>query len=104
MRNTSTTRVSKITHMFVIGASAGGVESLREIVSSLPADFPATICVVLHIPSYQKSSLADILGRCGPLTVIQPTDCTKIEAGRIYVARPDHHLLVEKGRLAIKRG
>jgi two-component system chemotaxis response regulator CheB len=88
----------------VIGASAGGVESLREVVSGLPAKFPAAVFVVLHIPPFQPSSLPDILSRTGPLTARHAEDGAKIEAGRIYVAPPDHHLLIDRRHMAVKRG
>jgi two-component system chemotaxis response regulator CheB len=88
----------------VIGASAGGVESLREVASGIPADFPGAVFVVLHIPPYQPSALPDILARSGPLPASHPEDGDAIQAGRIYVAPPDHHLLVEAGKIAVKRG
>src|SRR5215216_2800590 len=88
----------------VIGASAGGVESLSEVVSRLPADLPAPVFVVLHIPPYVASSLPQILSRAGKLPAMHPKDGTKIKAGCIYVAPPDHHLLIEEGHLAVKKG
>lgn len=90
--------------VIVIGASAGGVESLREVVGGLPDTLPAAVFVVLHIPPFQSSSLPEILNFSGPLRACHPEDGAQIEAGRIYVAPPDHHLLVEKGHIAIKKG
>jgi two-component system chemotaxis response regulator CheB len=90
--------------IIVLGASAGGVESLKDALCGLPADFPAVICVVLHIPAYQPSSLPEILTNCGQLKAIHPEDGAKIKAGLIYVAPPDHHLLIEGGHLAVKKG
>ncbi|HMB25310.1 MAG TPA: chemotaxis protein CheB, partial [Anaerolineales bacterium] len=88
----------------VIGASAGGLEPLRDVVSQLPADFPAPIFVVMHVPANHKSYLPEILSQTGPLHALQPKDNTKIEAGFIYVASPDHHLLIDDGVIAVKRG
>jgi two-component system chemotaxis response regulator CheB len=88
----------------VMGASAGGVESLREVVGGIPADFPGAVFVVLHIPPYQPSALPAILARSGPLPACHPEDGDAIRPGRIYVAPPDHHLLVDAGRIAVKRG
>ena len=88
----------------MLGASAGGVESLKDVVSELPADFPAAICVVLHVPAFQPSNLPHILTNCGRLPAAHPADGTKLEAGHIYVAPPDHHLLVDGDRLAVKKG
>jgi len=90
--------------IIVIGASAGGVASLRALIAKLPKDIDAAIFVVLHIPPDGISVLPDILSRAGRLTASHPTDGEKIERGRIYVARPDHHLLIEEGHIGVKRG
>lgn len=88
----------------VIGASAGGVETLKEVVSQLPANLPAPVFVVLHIPPFVASSLPEILNRAGPLPAVHPQDGTRIKNGSIYVAPPDHHLLIENGHIAVKKG
>jgi two-component system, chemotaxis family, protein-glutamate methylesterase/glutaminase len=88
----------------VIGASAGGLEPLRDVVSELPADFPAPIFVVMHVRANDRSYLPEILSKTGPLPALHPKDGTKIEAGFIYVAPPDHHLLIDDGFVAVKRG
>jgi two-component system chemotaxis response regulator CheB len=90
--------------IITVGASAGGVESLCRLVSSLPADLNAAIFVVLHIPANFVSSLPEILGRNGPMDAIHPEDGDEIRAGKIYVAPPDHHLLVEADRMLVTRG
>ena len=81
--------------VIVLGASAGGVESLRDVVSGLPADLPAALFVVLHVLPFQPSQLPEILSGCGSLPASHPRDGAKIQAGHIYVAPPDHHLLIE---------
>jgi two-component system chemotaxis response regulator CheB len=88
----------------VIGASAGGVEALREVVSRLPPDLPAPVFVVLHIPPYVASALPRILSRSGPLEAMHPDDGAAIKTGTIYVAPPDHHLLIEGRRIGVKKG
>jgi two-component system chemotaxis response regulator CheB len=88
----------------VIGASSGGVEALRSVVDGLPPDFPAAVFVVLHFPEDVPSALPRILSRAGPLEAVHPEDGDPIEAGRIYVAPPDVHLLVARGRVRIRRG
>ncbi len=87
-----------------IGASAGGFEPLREVVSELPADFPAPVFVVMHVPANHHSLLPDILSKTGPLSALHPADNTRIEPGIIYVAPPDHHLLIDNGSVVVKRG
>src|SRR3712207_9538161 len=79
-----------------LGASAGGVEALTTLVRDLPADLPAAVFIVLHIPAQSPSLLPSILNRAGPLLALHPDDKTRIERGRIYVAPPDHHLLIEE--------
>jgi two-component system, chemotaxis family, protein-glutamate methylesterase/glutaminase len=88
----------------VIGASAGGVSGLREVVDGLPADLPAAVFVVLHVPAYKASALPEILNVSAALPASHPRDGEGIETGRIYVAPPDHHLLVEHGYVAVKKG
>lgn len=80
--------------IIVIGASAGGLEPLLMIVGGLPRDFPATLCVVQHIPPTAPSLLPEILTRHGHLTARHATDGARIERGCIYIAPPDHHLLI----------
>ncbi|MBP2297030.1 chemotaxis protein CheB [Azospirillum rugosum] len=86
-----------------MGASAGGIEALEELVAHLPADLPAAVCVVIHIGS--RPSLAPrILAKAGPLPAAHAVDGEAPRPGRIYVAPPDHHLLVEPDRLRLSRG
>ena len=87
-----------------VGASAGGVEALTTLVRGLPADFPASLFVVLHIPAQSPSMLPTILSRVGPLPAVQATNYMPIEQGRIYVAAPDHHLLVDRDVVRVVRG
>ncbi|WP_034388779.1 chemotaxis protein CheB [Deinococcus sp. YIM 77859] len=88
----------------VIGASAGGVEALQALASRLPTDFPAPVLMVLHIAPYSPSVLPDILNRCCALPAQHAQDGETAQPGRIYVAPPDHHLLVENGELAVTKG
>jgi two-component system chemotaxis response regulator CheB len=88
----------------VIGASAGGVTALQAVVSQLPADLPAPVFIVLHIASYGVSILPEILTQAGPLPAVHPPDGTTIKAGVIYVAPPDHHLLIEHDTMAVTKG
>ncbi len=90
--------------IIVVGASAGGITALKEFVHSLPLDFNGSVFVVLHIPPHTKTLLPDILSRSGLLKAVQPKDGEPIEPGKIYVAANDHHLLVEKDRVIVKRG
>lgn len=88
----------------VVGASAGGIEALQAFVGGLPPDFPAAICVVLHLQPHSPSALPRILGQAGPLDAVHPDDGDELRPGRIYVAPPDHHLLVEGDVLGVRQG
>lgn len=88
----------------VIGASAGGVYALKDLAAALPPDFSAAIFVVLHLSPYSPSYLPEILSHAGPLKATQAIDGEPIQGGRIYVAPPDHHLLVERDRVIVKKG
>ena len=88
----------------VIGASVGGVEALRAIAAGLPADFAASVFAVLHTSSNSPGVLAGILERAGPLPAICVNGIEAVRPGRIYVPRPDHHLVVEPGYARATRG
>ena len=90
--------------IIVIGASAGGVEALRELVGHLPNDLPASLFVVLHISPYGTSALPTILNYRRTLSALHPTDNQPIEKGKIYVAPPDHHLIIKDSRVRLVRG
>lgn len=90
--------------IIVVGASAGGVEALSQLVANLPADLPATIFVVVHIPAQGKSYLPQILSRKGVLLATHAKDGEEIAPGRIYVAPPDYHLLVKRGFMRLVKG
>ncbi|WP_431921298.1 chemotaxis protein CheB [Amycolatopsis tucumanensis] len=88
----------------VVGASAGGVEALRAFVGGLPADLSAAVLVVLHLPPGGASALPAILSRSGSLPAVAARSGEPLRHGRIYVAPPDHHLLVEDGACRLSRG
>lgn len=81
--------------IIVIGASMGGVQALSTLVAQFPADLPAAIFIVQHVSPEAPSMLADILSRAGPLPAKAAAHGEKIEQGRIYVAPPNRHLLVQ---------
>ncbi|QRR03256.1 chemotaxis protein CheB [Dyadobacter sandarakinus] len=88
----------------VVGSSAGGLPALQQLVAGLPMDFDAAVLIVQHMPAYSPSNLHHILGRQGNLPVMVARDGEEIESGNVYVATPDHHLLVENGKMLVKRG
>jgi two-component system chemotaxis response regulator CheB len=79
-----------------LAASAGGLAALTEILSSLPPDFAAPVLVLQHMDPHHRSWLAEILNRRAALPVVQVQGGERLEAGRVYVAPPDFHLLVDR--------
>ncbi len=90
--------------IIVVGTSAGGMEALKKLVAELPSNFPGTLFIVWHISPEYRSVLPEILARVCPLPVAHAIDREAIKPGRIYVAPPDHHLLVEPGHVRVTRG
>lgn len=90
--------------ILLLGASAGGVHALSEVVGSLPPDLPAAVFVVLHISPYGRSAMPAILTRAGALPAVHPQDGDPIAPGRVYVAPPDHHIVLERDRIRVSRG
>ncbi|HZG40817.1 MAG TPA: chemotaxis protein CheB, partial [Nodosilinea sp.] len=88
----------------VIGASAGGVEALNQLVEQLPPRLSAAIFVALHFPAGSASFLPEILSRARTLPAVHPQNGEKIQPGRIYVAPPDYHLLIRPDTIELSRG
>lgn len=82
--------------MLVIGFSAGGIPPIRQILQALPRGYPLPVVVVAHLPGGEVSHLDEVLGAFTRLTVSMATDKAVIEPGRVYVAPPDYHLLIEQ--------
>src|SRR5262245_47005291 len=90
--------------IIVIGASAGGVDALFQLVAGLPSDLPAAVFIVLHTSSGFESHLPELLARRGPLPAAHAEHGERITTGRIYVAPPDNHLSLSPGYLQVVRG
>ena len=88
----------------VIGGSAGAIDALTNIVRGLPKDFGGHAFVVQHLPPSSPSNLPEMLTKAGPLRAVHAKDGEVIQPGCIYVAPPDHHLLLEKEKDCGKAG
>lgn len=88
----------------VIGSSAGGVKALLEFVKHLPSEFPASIFIVQHVAPHTESILPEIITMLSPLEAKHPKDGEIIKPGTIYIAPPDHHMLLEEGKITITKG
>lgn len=84
----------------VVGVSAGGLLALRTLVSGLPAGFDIPVAIVQH-RSRDSELLCELLQECSHLEVTEASDKEGIERGRVYVAPPDYHLIVEPGYFAL---
>ncbi len=84
--------------LIAIGASAGGVDAVGRLLAVLPAHTRAAVVVVLHVPPDRPSGLAPLFNeRCAlPVTEAEDKEC--LSPGRVYIAPPDYHLLVEPDR------
>jgi two-component system chemotaxis response regulator CheB len=87
-----------------IGASAGGFAALKALFASLPRDLPASVLVALHTMETPQSYLAELLSKAGPLPVAFGRDGERLRRGRIYLAPPDRHLLLDGERIRLGRG
>jgi two-component system chemotaxis response regulator CheB len=87
----------------VVGASYGGVEAMEKLFAELPGQIPAAFLAVLHVGPY-PSQLPSILNHCSSLHAHSAKHGELIRPGEIYVAPPDHHLLVRRNHLTLSRG
>ena len=90
--------------LIVIGGSAGSFDPLKTIVENLPASFPATVLIAVHMMADFPSLLEEHLSARSHLPVLQASDKEPIRRSQLYVARPDYHLTVEPGRMRVLRG
>jgi two-component system chemotaxis response regulator CheB len=88
----------------VIGGSAGSHSALRQIVGALPPEFPGSIFIATHVPTHSEGYLTEALETISRLPVRRAVHGQPIERGCIYVAVPDHHLLVIDGTVRLGDG
>jgi two-component system chemotaxis response regulator CheB len=87
-----------------IGTSSGGIDALRTIIGALPRDFDAAIAIVVHTSPESPGVLPEIIRRSGPLDAPPVRSGEGLRRGVIYVAPPDHHMLIEPGRIRLTKG
>lgn len=103
----NTLTITSIMHkrnIIVIGASSGGLEALKKIVQNLPRNLDASVFVVWHMSPDLRGILPEILNKLNTIPAANARDNEAIEPNRIFVAPPDHHLLIEEGRVRVTRG
>jgi len=95
---------SRPADVIVLGASAGGVGALEDLVKRLQPGLGAAMLIVLHVPATGISVLAEILDRASALPVARAEDGMELERGSALVAPTDHHLLVDGRSVRLSRG
>jgi two-component system chemotaxis response regulator CheB len=85
----------------VIGTSLGGLSALSILLKALPVDFAVPVVIAQHRGKTGDNALERLLGEQSSLPVLEPNDKEPLEAGRIYLAPADYHLLLESGSLAL---
>lgn len=80
----------------VIGASAGGVQALLQILPSLPASYPLPVLIVVHVPPDRDNALVSLFQARCQIQVREAEDKEPLLPGVVYFAPSDYHLLVEK--------
>lgn len=91
-------RANAVVEAIVMGASAGAVEALSEILPKLPEHFSVPVMLVVHLPADKHSVLPQLLDNKCRLKVSEADDKELIDAKHVYVAPPDYHLLIESDR------
>jgi len=96
----------KTGQIVVVGTSAGGMDALSALIRQLPEDFPAPVLAVMHISADATgNALLNALNKSSKLTCVHAVHGEPAEAGKVYFAPSDHHLLIEKkGRIHVTKG
>lgn len=88
--------------LVVVGASWGGLDAIRHVLRTLPGDLGAAVVVAQHrSPESHRNALRDLLGAVTRLEVCEADDHDVLEAGKVYIAAPDYHLLVDGDTLVL---
>lgn len=90
--------------VIVIGASAGGFNVICDLVAALPSDLNAAVLIVWHMSPDVHGIMPQVLNRLKTLPATHAVDGEIVCAGRIYVAPPDRHLLVEGNLIRVTHG
>src|SRR3712207_971604 len=86
-----------------IGASAGGLQALKEFFAAVPPDSGLAYVVVMHLAADRESHLADLLQPHAPIPVTQVTETTPLELNQVYVIPPGHYLSAVDSHLRLTR-
>src|SRR5215470_12491965 len=93
---------SEFNELVVVGSSAGGIEALSILVSSLPKDFPAPIVLAQHLDPFRPSNLDQILERRSTLPIVVVQESTQLEIGKVYVVPANRHVAIRDGQVRLE--
>ena len=82
----------------VIGVSSGGMNAMKVMFSLLPKDFNTPVIIVQHIGAHSDNLWVRLLNEKSNLPIKEADEKEKIENGKVYIAPPNYHLLIEKDR------
>jgi two-component system chemotaxis response regulator CheB len=91
-------------NIIVLGASSGGFDAIKQVISGLPPNLEAAIFIVWHMSPETTGILPDVLNKLGSMPAANATDFEEIKMGRIYIAPPDRHLLLESNFVRVTKG
>lgn len=97
-------QLSKSDRFIVIGASAGGFEAIKTIVKGLPPDFTSPVFIIWHMSANVYGILPTVLNRENSIYAAHGFNNEEIKRNRIYVAPPDHHMLIKQNSIQITHG
>jgi chemotaxis methyl-accepting protein methylase/chemotaxis response regulator CheB/signal transduction histidine kinase len=84
-----------------IGASAGGIEALKELFTAMPSDSGLAFVVIQHLEPTHESRMADILGKCTSMKVVQARDGMLVQANHVYANPAGKYTSIDAGRLVV---
>lgn len=87
-----------------LGGSAGSFTALKSVLAALPADLPAAVLVCQHVSASHGTVAPDLLSAHSALPIRVAEDMMPIEAGHVYFAAPDAHMMIGDGHLHLRRG
>ena len=91
-------------NIIVVGASAGGFQAIKTLVADLPSDLQASLFIVWHMSPDVRGIMPQVLNRLETIPAEHAIDKEPIMPNRIYIATPNFHLLVERGRVRVTKG
>lgn len=96
---------NKVTNIITIGTSAGGLTAVSRLVKTFNEDLDAAVFIVIHMARNSSAGvIQDIIQRQALLPCVIPEDRDPIQNKTIYLAKADHHLLIEKGTIRVTKG